>query len=152
MHQARVVAREPARSSDQRHRLEQRGVAGEHAARARRGVGDLLAERGLARRAEQRDRRPVLAVQRRRERRVVGGGPALGGAVLGARREGPEGACGKAGPGERGLHGRVVEPQARPGAAVEVGAGERAVERDHRRPRLPRLARRRLSSSQRPSP
>ena len=48
VHQARVVADQAARRGDQRHRLEQRRLAGEDAAGAGRVGGDLFAERALA--------------------------------------------------------------------------------------------------------
>ena len=65
VHQAGVVARQAARCGDQRDRVEQRGLAGEHAAGAGAACGDLVAQRGFAGRAEQGDGRAVGGVQRR---------------------------------------------------------------------------------------
>ena len=136
VHQARVVAGQAARRGDERHRVEQRGLAGEHATGARGRGGDRFAERRFALRSEQDDERAIGRVQRAGERRVVLGRPALGRPVLGAGREDPEAAGRQRRRGEGRRDRRLVELQARPRSDVEIGAGQRAVERHHGRPPL----------------
>ena len=133
VHQAGVVARQAARCGDQRDRVEQRRAAGEDPAGIAGLRRDLGAQLGFAGRAEERDRRAVGIVERARERRVVRRRPALGRAVFGARREGPVAPSLQAVPRRRVVeHGRL-EAKTRSPLVVEGGAGERAVERDHRR-------------------